>query len=264
MTAPVTETLRRDAPAERLRADRLRFREAVAELEAAQKPGAGVPAYMRWVNRRLGRYSAAAAYRLGWTPNVVTALSAVISFAGLALIAVAPPSVWVGLLAATLLALGFALDSADGQLARLTGTGGPAGEWLDHVVDAVRGPALHLAVLVGLWRGLGPEQSLVSGTWPLVVALLFCLVTVGVFMSQVLAEQLSGRVHRDQGSTGAAKSFALLPMDTGVFCWVFVLWGFAEVFLATYVSLFVINALYAGASMHRKFTHLRSLAGRTS
>ena len=48
-----------------------RFRDAFSALNAAQKPGMGVPAYTRWVNRRLGRYAAAAAYALRWTPNAV-------------------------------------------------------------------------------------------------------------------------------------------------------------------------------------------------
>ena len=64
--------------------DEERDREAAAiALASAQKPGAGVPAYLRWVNRPLGRRAAAAAYVPGLTPNAVTLLSGVCSLAGL-------------------------------------------------------------------------------------------------------------------------------------------------------------------------------------
>ena len=51
-----------------------------------------------------------------------------------------------------LLVVGYAFDAADGQLARLRGGGIIAGEWLDHMVDAIKVASLHLAVLVGLYR----------------------------------------------------------------------------------------------------------------
>ena len=81
-------------------------------LEAAQKPGIGVPAYTRWVNRRVARYFAAAAVALGITPNGVTAISAACSAAGLIVLIVCPPSVGVGIGVALLFALGYGLDSA--------------------------------------------------------------------------------------------------------------------------------------------------------
>ncbi|OAX67752.1 hypothetical protein A5N15_01010 [Rothia kristinae] len=52
-------------------------------------------------------------------------------------------------IAALLFALGYAMDSADGQVARVTGASSPGGEWLDHVVDSVRVPAIHLTVPSG-------------------------------------------------------------------------------------------------------------------
>ena len=46
-----------------------KFSHTLRSLEAAQKPGIGVPAYTRWVNRRVARYFAAAAVALGITPQ---------------------------------------------------------------------------------------------------------------------------------------------------------------------------------------------------
>ena len=59
-----------------------------------------------------------------------------------------PPSVGVGICVALLFALGYGLDSADGQVARVTGASSPAGEWLDHVVDSIRVPSVHMATLL--------------------------------------------------------------------------------------------------------------------
>ena len=49
-----------------------RFSAYRSALAAAQKPGAGVPAYMRWVNRGAARVVAAAGAASGWTPNIVS------------------------------------------------------------------------------------------------------------------------------------------------------------------------------------------------
>lgn len=100
---------------------------ALLELRTAQKSAKGVSLYSRYVNRPVGRYLAAGSYALGLSPNQVTLVSAVFSFAAVAGVALAGPSwgqgvaVWAGL------AVGFAFDSADGQLARLRGGGSAAG-----------------------------------------------------------------------------------------------------------------------------------------
>ncbi len=240
------------------------FRDVLSSLASAQKPGAGVPAYMRWVNRRAARPLAAAAVALGLSANAVSVVSVCVSALALGLLVALPASWWLGVAVAALLALGFALDSADGQVARVTRTGSPAGEWLDHVIDAVRTPAIHLAVLVGLF--LRPD---VQRGW-LVLPLLYTLVSVGIFMSQILAEQLrqaalGGRpaavvpsAPAPEGS-GLVRSLALLPTDFGMVCWVFVLWGSAPLFLAGYGLLLLINGLHFPLSAARRFRELRSL-----
>ena len=106
-----------------------KFSHTLRSLEAAQKPGIGVPAYTRWVNRRVARYFAATAVALSITPNRVTAISAACSAAGLIVLITYPPSVGMGVCVALLFALGYGLDSADGQVARVTGASSPAGEW---------------------------------------------------------------------------------------------------------------------------------------
>src|SRR5690606_41281534 len=84
-------------------------------LRYAQKSTKGAPAYSRFVNRKAGRVLAAAAYRIGATPNQVTAVSALFTYAGIAVIALVPPAPPVGILVTALLVVGYALDAADGQ-----------------------------------------------------------------------------------------------------------------------------------------------------
>src|SRR5437879_1500149 len=126
--------------------------DVAAALSCAQKPSAGTPAYSRFVNRRLGRYLAAGAFLAGRTPNQVSLSSGFCSLVGIVLIATIEPSPTLALVVTALLLLGYALDSADGQLARLRGGGSPLGEWLDHMIDCVKIVLLHSAVLISLYR----------------------------------------------------------------------------------------------------------------
>ena len=236
------------------------FRQTLQQLNGAQKSGAGVPAYTRWVNRRVARVFAASAVALGIGPNGVTAISATVSACGIALLMLATPSIPLGLLAAFLLALGYALDSADGQVARVTGASSPAGEWLDHVVDSIRTPCIHVAVLVGFIRfpqHFSPESWMPS-SWALWwVPLAFSVLTAGHFMSQILAEQLRRTRKTAAPSTGGTlRSFVNLHMDAGTLCWIFVLWGFGPLFVLVYALLFVANAATVLVSMRRKFVSL--------
>ena len=122
--------------------------ESIRALSAAQKSNAGAPLYSRVINRPVGRVLAAVAHRVGLTPDQVTLLSACCTYLGIVLIAVWRPSAAAAVLTSLLLMLGYALDSADGQLARLRHGGSKAGEWLDHVADAVKLSTLHGAVAI--------------------------------------------------------------------------------------------------------------------
>ena len=107
--------------------------ENIRALSRAQKSKAGAPLYSRIINRPAGRVLAAIAHRLGATPDQVTVLSALCTYSGIALIALWRPTVVSAVATALLLMFGYALDAADGQLARLRHGGSKAGEWLDHV-----------------------------------------------------------------------------------------------------------------------------------
>lgn len=218
-------------------------RDTLARLASAQKGRAsGAPGYSIYVNRPIGRLLAAVAYKIGLTPNQVTVVSAIFTFAGIAIIALAPIDWWSGVLAWLLLALGYAWDSADGQVARLRGGGSLAGEWLDHFVDALKISSLHLAVLIGLSRVEG-----LASAW-LLVPIAFTVVANTTFFAMILNDLLKGRrgvaSAHTQGGGSALRSIILLPTDYGVLVLAFVAWGWPPVFLVLYTLLFVAAALF--------------------
>lgn len=215
----------------------------VKEMAAAQKTAArGAPAYSRYVNRRLGRLLAAAAWRLGMSPNAVTAISAVFTFTGITLLVLFPPSGAVGIGVALCLVTGYALDSADGQVARMQGTGSPAGEWLDHMVDAVKTSAMPLGLAVGLYR-FGVVEH-----WWLLVPLGAAVVSAVLFFSMILTEQLRRQAGRASVAAPEGRSWIrsvlVIPMDYGVLCLSFAVYGIIPLFLTVYTLIFAATAAF--------------------
>jgi len=218
-------------------------RGSYARLAHAQKPAEGVPFYMRAVNRRAGRLIAAFAARFGAAPDQVTAASALCCLAGMGLLVGPEPSIPVAVAIVLLLQLGFAFDSADGQLARLTGTGSRAGEWLDHVVDATRLLLLHLTVAVALFLHAG-----VGSAW-LLVPLAFAVIASVRFFAQMLADQLGPPA---RSSVGRRAAWIQAPADAGVVNAVFLLWPWTPAFIAAYTMLAAANLLLLLATLHRR------------
>jgi len=229
-----------------------KWQTVVRELSRAQKQARGVSLWSRYVNRPLGRVIAATAVVVGLSANGVTVISALTTVAGLAVLVTMPPGLASGLLVAVLLILGFALDSADGQVARYTGTGSPAGEWLDHVVDAGKMVAVHAAVLVAWYRfELAPADAWYA------VPLLYQLVAVVVFAGGTLAPLLR-RAPAGTAAPSTVRAIALLPADYGVLALSFATWGSPGLFRAVYSAL-GLATLAIGAGLCAKwFRMLRS------
>ncbi|WP_108718063.1 CDP-alcohol phosphatidyltransferase family protein [Miniimonas sp. S16] len=235
------------------------YRDVVARLASAQKGAArSAPAYSRFVNRRIGRLLAAGAYKAGLTPNQVTGASALHTFAGIALLVLLPPSWWLGAVVCVLLVLGYAWDSADGQVARLTGTGSPAGEWLDHVVDAVKVVTLPLALLVGLYR-FGAADDV----W-LLVPLVNAVTSSVMFFGMILTEQLR-RAHgvTSKAETGGRmpwlRSVMALPTDYGVLCLTFLLYGARSLFVGIYGLITLATVAFLALALPKWFRDVRAL-----
>ncbi|MEH0399099.1 CDP-alcohol phosphatidyltransferase family protein [Streptomyces sp. NPDC013082] len=231
------------------------------ELRGAQKSSKGVSLYSRYVNRPAGRLLAAGAYRAGLTPNQVTMISALCTFSSIVAVALVEPSWWLGVAVYAGLVVGFAFDSADGQLARLTGRGGPDGEWLDHVVDCAKMILVHSAVLISFDRfGALPGEG-----W-LLLPLGFLFVAVLTFCAGLLREQLgkaaAGTVPAATGPAAPVsrvRAVALLPADYGVFCLVFLLLGAPGAFRAGYAALAAVHAVFLVAFLVKWFRELKAL-----
>jgi phosphatidylglycerophosphate synthase len=241
-------------------ADREPVRATLRRLSSAQKGAAGAPAYSRFVNRPLGRLFAALAFRAGLTPNAVTGISAACTFTGVGLLLGLRPSWAAGIAVAACLVLGYALDSADGQLARLRGGGSPAGEWLDHVVDAAKAVVVHLAVLVTLYRFAPVGRGAL-----LLIPLGYAVVDVVHLFATLLNEQLRRnhgrpeRAHVTGIRPSTLRSLLVLPTDYGLLALGFVLLGAPAVFLGFYTVMFAGTAGYLALALVRWFREMDRL-----
>jgi phosphatidylglycerophosphate synthase len=237
------------------------FHDAYGELARARKGrGRGAPAYSLYVNRPLGRVFAAGAVSVGWGPNTVSLLSAGFTFTAIALIAAVPPSGISGIIIALLLMTGYALDSADGQVARFTHGGSAAGEWLDHVLDACKNCAIHLALLISAFRWFDLPSA-----W-LLVPLAFAVVSSTTFTAMVLKDLLPTVGRRStQPSAGPgrqstpARSLLGLPTDYGVLCLSFAILGWPTAFWFVYVLLFIAHTAYLMLAAPKWFRDLQRL-----
>lgn len=249
-----------------------RYTWARDNIRKAGKGKVGTPAYLRFINRPIGGWFACVGFALKLTPNIVTMLSALVSFVAIGMIALMEPTVPVAFAIAFLLLLGFALDSADGQLARLQGGGKPSGEWLDHVVDIAKISSLHLAVMVSLYR----FGEIDHDVWLLVPAF-FLVVNVTYYFSMMLKDKivaLSRHLQEPEPAPSAAqtgsdaakpsglshgsvgRSMLLLPADYGVQCIIFVLLFRTQWFLIAYSTLCVCITLFAAQSWAKAYRTL--------
>lgn len=213
---------------------------SLRQLRSAQKSSKGAPLYSVFVNRPMGRLFAALAHRVGLTPNAITGISAGFSFAGILVLALGRPSWITGLVVGALLVIGYGMDAADGQLARLRGGGSLFGEWLDHVVDSGKIVSLQLAVAIMAYRYFpGPKL------W-LLVPLVLAVVSVVHFFGFLLTELLGRTVDapKASGEFSPAMAIAKLPTDYGLLCVIFVALGSTGVFMVVYTVVTLCTAAY--------------------
>jgi phosphatidylglycerophosphate synthase len=230
----------------------LRFAYARERLGGAQKSNASVPAYLRFVNRRLGGALAVFAYALRLTPVQVTLMSSTASLCGILLLALHRSSVPTGIAVSLLLLLGYALDSADGQLARVRGGGTKAGEWLDHVTDVLKMSSLHSAVGIAVLRFFELGSVLY-----LTVPILFLVANLTQFFGMMMRDKLSpSAARRPNGSSSLLVSFLLTPLDHGTLALAFLVLGLHSLFLWCYGFLALCTVLFAARSLTKAYQGL--------
>jgi phosphatidylglycerophosphate synthase len=223
-------------------------------LIAGVRGHAGVSLYGRQVNRVLGGVLARAAHRMQLRPNQVTVASGLTSALAVAVLVLVRPSLLSGVAVWLLVALAYALDSADGQLARLRGGGTLAGEWFDHVLDAGRVVALHSGVLVMVYRFYDSRGALL-------LPLLYVLVASVLFAAGTLAE-IFLREHRTPVVTSGPaprvtlRGLLLLPLDLGVLALGFLFVGDQSTFLYVYGTFLLLSAVVGTALLVKWFRQL--------
>jgi phosphatidylglycerophosphate synthase len=233
-----------------------RYGYARARLAGAQKSTASVPAYLRFVNRKAGGLLAAAGFALRLTPTQVTLLSSACSFLGIAVLILHRSTVLTGVVVSLLLLLGYALDSADGQLARVRGGGTKAGEWLDHVTDVAKISTLHSAVAIAVLRYFELRSLLY-----LAVPVIFLVANVTQFFGMMLRDKLiatPGRpgTAKPGGSSSLLVAFVLLPLDHGTLGLAFLVLGVHTLFLWCYGFLALCTVAFALRSLNKAYRGL--------
>lgn len=235
-----------------------RYRDNLEELKSRQKPSRGAPAYSLYVNRPLGRSLAAGFALTPATPNVVSLVSFALSGAGLAAIAFGPRTPAMGVVVTAMLALGYAVDSADGQLARLRGGGSTVGEWLDHTLDSIKLSCLHSAVLVSVLR-----TPAGAPTWSKWVAIVFAVVAVVSFFGMVLTDLLRRNGHVAPPERSGSWLFHVigLPTDYGIQCLWFLTWGWSTLFFGGYAVLAAAGLAHFLVASFDRYRSLSALEG---
>lgn len=242
-------------------------REAVARLSIAQKSNRGAAGYSRWINRPLGRQLAAFAFLRELTPNQVSAISAVFTFGSIGALTLLRPTWTLAIAVPVGLLIGYAFDSADGQLARLRGGGSPAGEWLDHVLDAVKCSSIHLAIAIMWFRFYHLQHAQF-----LLIPLGFSAIQTVFFFAITLSDMLRRVVRASAGATSVTtasvdpgevapvlRSLFVLPNDYGVLCLSMLTIAMHVVFGVIYAVLLAANTLFLLAGCVRWFREMDAL-----
>lgn len=232
-----------------------------AALAAAQKSNRNAPAYSRWINRPLGRIFAAYGYKLGLSPNAISLISALFTFSGITTLATGTPSIGMGVGVALLLVIGYALDSSDGQVARLRGGGSLAGEWLDHVLDAFKNTAFHLAVVVLWFRNLDGWDVRTT-----LVPLIFTLQASAWFFAIIHTDLLlrnagvkKQTMATEEGRQPVWTSLVGIPADYGFLCLSIALLGWFPAWRWLYVVLLVANVAILALQLVRWYRRVAAV-----
>jgi phosphatidylglycerophosphate synthase len=123
-------------------------------------------------------------------PNTLTIGAAALMLAATGIVACGGSGPVQAIPTALALALALVLDTADGRLARLQGTGSAFGRWLDQVLDELADLALHAAIAFSAFR------SSQNAGW-LVLGMLY-MAGKYLFVIQSLAgESLDGAIRRE-------------------------------------------------------------------
>ena len=153
------------------------------------------PVFMRYLVRSRAWPLIALAARFGMTPNMITAIRAIATAIGFALICAGTPDTYlVGLI--IILVLGVVGTAVDGSLSRVLNRASFFGKYFDGYMDALTEILLYLALGIHLWRANGMAEDLLAVA---VAAIAMSLVQAGGIRHHLMARNLA-RAEADQST----------------------------------------------------------------
>jgi hypothetical protein len=187
-------------------------------------------------------------------PNALTLGSGALMLSAAALVAAGPERLPWRFASALALAVALVLDTADGRLARLQGTGSAFGRWLDQVLDELADVALHAAIAWAAFCRGSNATWLVAGIAYASGKYMFLVQSLAgdELERKSSAPQLSRAVPDSEGDSNGRARFARLVRMVGHADLRWHLWivlafvGRLEYALAAYAGYFAMRAV-AGA-----------------
>lgn len=200
----------------------------------------GLP-YTVYINRPIGNYIAKLVPAFV-TPNSIT-ITSFLLFCGCVIAMPFVSNFTQSFVLTVAFLFQYALDSADGILARRRGMSSPIGEWLDHSLDGVRILVLHVAVLVTFFLNSNDFQGV-----HLFAVSLGIISMGGNFITNQLKVKILGVRSGDAiGNLNGLKwllaKILFLPADSGVYYFCFALVHttfFVHIYLAWSLYFFMI------------------------
>jgi phosphatidylglycerophosphate synthase len=200
-------------------------------------------------SQRGGAVFAWLGFRLGLSPNQLTVIACLTSVAGALTYALPGSGVMLMILAIVLTQTGYALDCADGQLARGSGRTSALGRWLDVYLDMLTITSLSFAALYRIYLAepaLAPWATLATG--------FYCYARVGnIFTCTLARASTAGGGGHDKGF---ARKLFLIAIDTPVVLLCIGLLRHHPVPLLTYLAAvsvpFTVHSLYVGTRTSKR------------
>ena len=205
----------------------------------------------RVISQPAGAVLAWSGLRLGLSPNIVTGIALLTSLLASAAYALLDPGSQAMLTCIVLTQLGYALDCADGQLARATQRTSRLGAWLDVYCDYLAVLALSFAVIARLeYAGELPQPGI------LVVVLFFTFGRVSSLYSSTMARLWRSAEQKSEAARkSAARTLLTLAIDTPVTLLTICLLRDRPRWLIAYMllggSVFVLHGAYVGRGAAR-------------
>lgn len=225
-------------------------------LAASQKKGAGTPAYTRFVNRHLGRLLASVLAAFNFSPNIISLISSAITitcfiiFTLLSQVSIIQSSALV-----ILLYFAYALDSADGQVARLLDKQSKNGEWLDHTLDAIKIPLGHGVAILLIIKNI-PTNKLLIIFYLTIISIASANFLSGILKSKLLSSPTTPKHKIIKGRNSVIRSFLTLPLDYGLFILIFLFSFNSEWFINIYNLWGMIFVLFSTISLLKSWQEL--------